>query len=60
MLLPILNLDLEKEISILEIVWKKSLILQPKICANPGITSSSFRYKVFSLAFSRFFTLTKT
>ena len=35
MLLPILNLGLEKEISIFEKVWKKSLILQPKICANP-------------------------
>ena len=31
MLLPILNLGLEKEIS----VWKKSLILQPNISENP-------------------------
>ena len=36
MLLPILNLGLEKEFSILEKVWKKSLILQSKICANPA------------------------
>jgi len=35
MLLPILTLSLEKEISILAKVWKKSYILHPKLLMNP-------------------------
>ena len=46
MLLPILTMSLEKEIIVLEKlkinVWKKSLILQPKICTNPVEYSDTF------------------
>ena len=39
MLLTILTLSLEKESIVLVKVWKKSLILQPKICTNPDCVS---------------------
>ena len=33
----LITLSLEKEIIVLEKVWKKSWILDPKICTNPVI-----------------------
>ena len=32
----LISVSLEKEVVVLEKVWKKSGILDPKICSNPG------------------------
>ena len=39
-LLILITLSLEKEIIVLEKVWKKSWILDPKICTNPECSSN--------------------